>query len=97
VSELHERVEPLEDEEEKRLIRAAAAVFTASGARPLQVARLEWVVVADAVGRDLAVRGKADFTVFPIQIVAKRYPTRERGFFAPILEAIAGEYQALAP
>jgi hypothetical protein len=43
---------------------------------------LSWVAVTDEHGTEIAVRGHADFTVFPTNFVAKRYAGRETNFIA---------------
>jgi len=45
--------------------------------------KLSWVALTDAHGTEIAVRGHANFTVFPTAFVAKRYATRETSFIAP--------------
>ena len=47
---------------------------------------LAWVVLTDDHGTEIAVRGRADFTVFPTNFVAKRYESRETGFLAPAFD-----------
>jgi hypothetical protein len=42
-----------------------------------------WVALTDEHGTEIAVRGRADFTVFPTNFIAKRYAGRETGFIAP--------------
>jgi hypothetical protein len=44
---------------------------------------LSWIALTDEHGTEIAVRGRADFTVFPTNFVAKRYEKRETGFLAP--------------
>jgi hypothetical protein len=44
---------------------------------------LSWIALTDEHGTEIAVRGPADFTVFPTNFVAKRYAGRETGFIAP--------------
>ena len=46
---------------------------------------LEWAVVSDEQGTDIAVRGPSDFTVFPTNFVAKRYETGETYFIEPFV------------
>lgn len=43
---------------------------------------LAWVALTDEGGTEIAVRGRADFTVFPTNFVAKRYVERETDFLA---------------
>jgi hypothetical protein len=49
---------------------------------------VEWVVLTDAHGTEIAVRGPSDFTVFPTNVVAKRYETGETGFIAPFVAEV---------
>ena len=44
---------------------------------------LSWVVLTDENGTEIAVRGRANFTVFPTNFIAKRYAGREVNFIAP--------------
>lgn len=43
---------------------------------------LSWVALTDENGTEIAVRGHADFTVFPTNFIAKRYPARETNFIS---------------
>jgi Domain of unknown function (DUF3806) len=43
---------------------------------------LSWVALTDEHGTEIAVRGRANFTVFPTNFVAKRYEHRETNFIA---------------
>jgi hypothetical protein len=43
---------------------------------------LSWVALTDEDGTEIAVRGPANFTVFPTNFIAKRYPGRETNFIA---------------
>jgi len=44
---------------------------------------LSWVALTDENGTEIAVRGRANFTVFPTNFIAKRYAGREVNFIAP--------------
>ena len=44
---------------------------------------LSWVALTGEHGTEIAVRGRADFTVFPTNFVAKRYERRGTYFIAP--------------
>jgi Domain of unknown function (DUF3806) len=56
---------------------------------------LDWVVLTDAHGTEIAVRGPSDFTVFPTNFVAKRYETGETGFIAPFVAEVGRTLRAL--
>jgi hypothetical protein len=43
---------------------------------------LSWVALTDGHGTEIAVRGRANFTVFPTNFIAKRYAARETNFLA---------------
>jgi hypothetical protein len=49
---------------------------------------LEWVVLSDRDGTEIAVRGPSDATVFPTNFVAKRYETGETDFIAPFVAEV---------
>jgi hypothetical protein len=49
---------------------------------------LEWAVVGDEHGTEIAVHGPSDFTVFPTNFVAKRYETGERHFIEPFVAEV---------
>jgi hypothetical protein len=57
---------------------------------------LSWVVLTDAHGTEIAVRGRADFTVFPTNFIAKRYPGRETGFVAPAYSEMVRTAESLS-
>ena len=44
---------------------------------------LSWVALTDENGTEIAVRGRANFTVFPTNFIAKRYAGWEVNFIAP--------------
>jgi Domain of unknown function (DUF3806) len=43
---------------------------------------LSWVALTDEHGTEIAVRGRANLTVFPTNFIAKRYAGRETNFIA---------------
>lgn len=43
---------------------------------------LSWVALTDEYGTEIAVCGRANFTVFPTNFIAKRYEQRETNFIA---------------
>jgi len=43
---------------------------------------LSWFALTDEGGTEIAVRGRANFTVFPTNFIAKRYAGRETNFIA---------------
>ena len=56
---------------------------------------LDWVALTDEHGTEIAVRGRADFTVFPTNFVAKRFENRETGFIAPAFQEMASTAESL--
>jgi hypothetical protein len=56
---------------------------------------LDWVALTDEHGTEIAVRGHADFTVFPTNFVAKRYADRETDFIAPAYEEMVKSAESL--
>ena len=56
---------------------------------------LDWVALTDEYGTEVAVRGRADFTVFPTNFVAKRYEARETGFIAPAFREMVSTAESL--
>jgi hypothetical protein len=57
---------------------------------------LSWVALTDEHGTEVALRGRADFTVFPTNFVAKRYEGRETGFIAPAFEEMVRTAESIA-
>lgn len=56
---------------------------------------LSWVALTDEYGTEIAVRGRADFTVFPTNFVAKRYPERETDFIASAYDEMVRTAESL--
>jgi hypothetical protein len=56
---------------------------------------LSWVALTDEHGTEIAVRGRADFTVFPTNFIAKRYEARETGFIAPAFQEMVRTAESL--
>ncbi len=56
---------------------------------------LSWVALTDEHGTKIAVRGRADFTVFPTNFVAKRYEGRDTGFIAPAFREMVRTAESL--
>jgi hypothetical protein len=51
---------------------------------------LRWVVISDEHGTEIAVyREAGDVTVFPANLVAKRWETRDTGFLRPLYDQVA--------
>jgi uncharacterized protein DUF3806 len=51
---------------------------------------LRWVVVSDDQGTEMAVhREQGDVLVFPANLVAKRWETKDTGFLRPIYDQVA--------
>jgi len=57
---------------------------------------ISWVALTDAQGTDIAVRGRAEFTVFPTNFVAKRYAGGETGFIAPAFSEMVRTAESLS-
>ena len=67
------------------------ATGAALGQFLVDTAGFRWVVASDADGTEMAVtalQGTADALVYPMNLVGKRYATRETGFIVPVLSAI---------
>jgi hypothetical protein len=56
---------------------------------------LAWVVLTDESGTEIAVRGRANFTVFPTNFIAKRYAERETNFIAPAYDEMVRTAESL--
>jgi Domain of unknown function (DUF3806) len=57
---------------------------------------LEWAVVSDELGTEIAVHGQpGDVLVFPPNLVAKRLEAGETGFFVQLYEALASRVREL--
>ncbi|MDH4340824.1 MAG: hypothetical protein OEW47_10740 [Thermoleophilia bacterium] len=56
---------------------------------------LSWVAVTDEHSTEIAVRGRANFTVFPTNFIAKRYPARETNFIASAFDEMVQTARAL--
>jgi hypothetical protein len=56
---------------------------------------LSWVALTDEHGTEIAVRGRANFTVFPTNFIAKRYPGRETNFIAPAYQEMVRTAESL--
>jgi hypothetical protein len=56
---------------------------------------MSWVALTDKHGTEIAVRGPANFTVFPTNFVAKRYEERETGFLASAYNEMVRTAEAL--
>jgi len=51
---------------------------------------LPWAVVSDEQGTEMAVHREAgDVTVFPANLAAKRWESRDTGFLRPIYDEVA--------
>lgn len=51
----------------------------------------QWLIAEDSQGTDLAIvalRGTADVTVFPANLIAKRYAVKEQGFLVATVDFI---------
>jgi hypothetical protein len=57
---------------------------------------LQWAVVTDSHGTEIAVHGyPGDFLVFPPNLVAKRFVKRQTGFMVPLFDSIATDLQRI--
>ena len=56
---------------------------------------LSWVALTDEHGTEIAVRGRANFTVFPTNFIAKRYAGRETNFIAAAYDDMVQTAQSL--
>ncbi len=75
------------------IVNATGAAF---GQFLVDTAGFRWVVATDAYGTEMAVialEGKSDVVVHPMNLVAKRYETKETGFIRPVLEGIRRQVQ----
>jgi Domain of unknown function (DUF3806) len=57
---------------------------------------LSWVALTDEHGTEIALRGPADFTVFPTNFIAKRYAGRETGFVAAAFSEMVRTAESLS-
>lgn len=72
------------------------AVGLAFGQSLVDTLGLEWAVVTDEYGTEIAVRGQpGDLLVFPTNLVAKRFETGETHFLADIQAGVAARAQEL--
>lgn len=77
-----------ESEMANALVNATGSAF---GQFLVNTAGLRWVVATDEHGTEMAIiafEGTADVIVYPMNLVAKRYETKEQGFILPLLEGI---------
>src|SRR4051794_15252064 len=66
------------------------AVGLAFGQRLVDDLGLRWVVVSDEFGTELATHAApGDLLVFPANLVAKRWESRETGFLRPVYDGVA--------
>ena len=57
---------------------------------------LRWTIATDADGTEMAVHGQpGDVLVYPANLVAKRFDTRETGFLEPVLAGIEERVRSL--
>ena len=49
---------------------------------------LSWVALTDENGTEIAIRGRANFTVFPTNFIAKRYAGRETNFISSAFDDV---------
>jgi Domain of unknown function (DUF3806) len=71
------------------------AVALAFGQHLVDALGLQWAVVTDEYGTELAVHGDpGDILVFPANLVAKRFESRTVGFIAPLLQQMVADIGA---
>lgn len=62
----------------------------------VNVLGLEWKVVTDQYGTEIAVHGQpGDVVVFPTNLVAKRYEKNEAGFFESLFSSMKEQIQTV--
>jgi uncharacterized protein DUF3806 len=84
---------PSEREDPNLLINAIGLAF---GQALVDELRLEWAIVTDEHGTEIAVHGQpGDILVFPPNLVAKRFETGDTGFLVPIYDEIVKQVRAL--
>ena len=79
------------DSDTDRINQVINAVGFAFGELLVEAARFRWVVATDQYGCEmalLALPGRGDVLVYPSNMVAKRWQSRETGFLAPLFGAI---------
>jgi hypothetical protein len=77
------------------IVNATGAAF---GQFLVDGAGFRWVVAADDHGTEMAVialEGTADVVVYPMNLVAKRYESKERGFIPALLQRIRDQVTSL--
>ena len=77
------------------IVNARGAAF---GQFLVDSAGFRWVVATDERGTEMAVvalEGTADVVVYPMNLVAKRYEAKERGFIPQLLERIRDQVSSL--
>jgi hypothetical protein len=72
------------------------AVGSALGEHLVAALGLEWVVVTDEHGTELAVHGEPyNVIVFPANLVGKRFQTRTTDFIAPLVKQMVEEVKRM--
>ncbi len=72
------------------------ALGLAFGQHLVNAADLEWVVVSDAQGTEIAVHGQpADILIFPTNATAKRFESKEFDFFARLFSQMVDDIARL--
>jgi hypothetical protein len=85
-----------EPEMANAIVNATGAAF---GQFLVDTAGFRWVVASDEHGTEMAVialEGKADVTVFPMNLVAKRYEAGEKSFIPPLIERIREQVSSIS-
>jgi hypothetical protein len=79
------------DTDTDRINGVVNAVGFAFGQLLVEATGFAWVVATDQYGTELALRalpGRGDVLVYPTNMVAKRWPSRETGFLEPLFGVI---------
>lgn len=74
-----------------RINQAINAVGSAFGQLLVEAAGFRWVVATDQFGCEMAILalpGRGDVLVYPSNLVAKRWQSRETGFLVPLFKVI---------
>jgi hypothetical protein len=72
------------------------AVGIAFGQHLVNALGLEWAVVTDQYGTEMAVHGNpGNIVVFPANLVAKRFESRTTGFIVPLFLRMCADIQPL--
>ena len=86
--------QPEEDRDDPNPIINAVGI--AFGQHLVNALGLEWAIVTDQHGTEIAVHGRpGNIIVFPPNLVAKRFERRTDGFVVPLLEKMCTDIRAV--